>query len=117
MSVTHYVVLHHTGFGEPHYDLMVESARGASLTTWRCSNWPIVAGDILTQIGDHRREYLDYEGPVSGNRGEVRRVAKGDCTIFSSKSQVTIQLIGPNRSMMILSHARDDRWSVVEVDP
>src|SRR5262249_41898667 len=28
-------------------------------------------------LGDHRLAYLDYEGPVSGNRGTVRRVDRG----------------------------------------
>ena len=28
-------------------------------------------------IGDHRPVYLDYEGPVSGGRGRVRREASG----------------------------------------
>lgn len=28
-------------------------------------------------IGDHRPYYLDYEGEVSGNRGQVRRVWEG----------------------------------------
>ncbi len=31
----------------------------------------------VTPLPDHRREYLDYEGPVSGDRGHVRRVAAG----------------------------------------
>lgn len=29
------------------------------------------------RLADHRRVYLEYEGPLSGDRGEVRRVASG----------------------------------------
>ena len=29
------------------------------------------------QLGDHRRDYLEYEGEVSGDRGRVIRVAAG----------------------------------------
>ena len=31
----------------------------------------------MEPLGEHRREYLTYEGPVSGGRGEVKRVAGG----------------------------------------
>ncbi len=29
------------------------------------------------RIGDHRRAYLEYEGPISANRGSVKRLAHG----------------------------------------
>jgi hypothetical protein len=35
------------------------------------------------RIGDHRRLYLDYEGPISGGRGSVRRVAEGQAEIVA----------------------------------
>src|SRR5438477_1022912 len=37
-------------------------------------------GDSLdaVQIDDHRGAYLEYEGPVSGDRGVVRRLCQGD---------------------------------------
>jgi hypothetical protein len=78
-----YVVLHHTGIALPHFDLMVETLAGGMLATWRCANWPPQAGDSLEPLSKHRREYLDYEGSVSGNRGEVRRVERGNCEIKS----------------------------------
>jgi hypothetical protein len=31
-----------------------------------------------TRLADHRLAYLDYEGPVSGGRGSVTRVACGE---------------------------------------
>lgn len=33
------------------------------------------------RLVDHRSLYLSYEGPVSGDRGSVRRVANGWCII------------------------------------
>ena len=81
-----YVVLHHTGVDEPHYDLMFESAPGFPLMTWRATDWPLAAGDQLTRIGDHRSEYLDYEGPVSNDRGHVRRIVAGTCWSSSGYS-------------------------------
>ncbi|MEM6315195.1 MAG: hypothetical protein AAF743_13970 [Planctomycetota bacterium] len=72
-----YVILHHTGYEEDHFDVMVEREPGGMLRTWRSATWPI-RGPV-TPIHDHRRKYLDYEGPISGDRGEVRRVASGTC--------------------------------------
>jgi hypothetical protein len=31
------------------------------------------------RLDDHRREYLDYQGAVSGGRGQVERIARGRC--------------------------------------
>jgi hypothetical protein len=80
-----YVILHHTGHGEPHFDLMFETAEGSQLATWRSATWPAVSN--LTPLAEHRRAYLDYEGPVSNNRGEVRRVAAGSHTILKHTPQ------------------------------
>jgi hypothetical protein len=69
-----FVVLHHTKVERPHFDLMFETAPGSDLATWRSPVWPIVASTPVERLADHRRAYLDYQGPVSGGRGEVRRV-------------------------------------------
>ena len=52
--------------------------RAGTLRTWAVDA-PIVAGATLParSLPDHRLAYLDYEGPLSGDRGEVRRVATG----------------------------------------
>jgi hypothetical protein len=75
--VLRYAVLHHTGVATPHYDLMFETAAGSPLATWRSAVWPIAAPTPVERLDDHRSDYLAYEGPVSGDRGEVRRVAGG----------------------------------------
>ena len=48
------------------------------LRTWSLPELP-AAGKILVGQGlaDHRLEYLELEGPLSGNRGSVRRVEAG----------------------------------------
>ncbi|MEQ1904016.1 MAG: hypothetical protein ABL888_07540 [Pirellulaceae bacterium] len=35
---------------------------------------------IAQRLADHRLEYLEYEGPVSGNRGSVARILRGTYT-------------------------------------
>jgi hypothetical protein len=78
MAALRYVVLHHTGHGEDHFDLMVETSPQAKLDTWRLNEWPIRTVLTTAQfLTPHRREYLTYEGPVSSNRGSVRRVHEG----------------------------------------
>jgi hypothetical protein len=74
MSALRYVILHHTGFGEPHFDLMFETSPGSDLLTWRSDAWPIDPQSKLTPIAIHRGTYLDYQGEVSGGRGNVRRI-------------------------------------------
>jgi hypothetical protein len=55
-----------------HWDLMLEA--GAVLRTWRLTTPPEPGREVeAIPSFDHRLLYLDYEGPVSGNRGTVRR--------------------------------------------
>jgi len=76
---TRFVILAHSGQGPMHYDLML--ARGRSLATWHLpclpADLPPARAVAAEKLADHRAAYLDYEGPVGGNRGEVRRVAAG----------------------------------------
>jgi len=57
------------------------------LATWKFPRDP-TAPDVLpiegARIADHRKAYLDYEGPVSADRGHVRRVDGGACEILES---------------------------------
>jgi hypothetical protein len=70
-----FVVLEHRWDGV-HWDLMLESE--GALRTWALSAFPTVGEDIpANALPDHRIAYLDYEGPISGNRGSVRRVDRG----------------------------------------
>src|SRR6476620_9117997 len=70
-----FVVLEHRWNGV-HWDFMLEAGQG--LRTWAIDE-PIREGVELParQLADHRLAYLAYEGPVSGQRGRVRRVDEG----------------------------------------
>ena len=66
-----------------HWDLMLESDDGVedSLETWALEDLPSKAGTTdARRLKPHRTEYLDYEGPVSQNRGSVKRVMAGTYT-------------------------------------
>lgn len=69
--------------GSWHIDWMLarDPQGTAPLLTWRLAR-PLDAlepGESVDaeHIGDHRPDYLDYEGPVSGDRGHVTRIARG----------------------------------------
>ena len=60
----------------PHWDLMLESS--GVLHTWRLLDHPQTSPAICAEpLPDHRLEYLEYEGIVSGNRGSVLRIDSG----------------------------------------
>ena len=47
------------------------------------------------QLPDHRRDYLEYEGPVSGGRGEVSRIEEGTYEVQrESADEWQVQIIG-----------------------
>ena len=72
-----FVVLQHDHPERLHWDFMLD--QGESLATWSLPMPPAV-GQVLQALllADHRRDYLDYEGPVSGNRGSVVRWDEGE---------------------------------------
>ena len=60
-----------------HWDLLLEA--GDALRTWAID--APIAPDVdlpARALADHRRIYLDYEGPIAGDRGSVRRIDRGD---------------------------------------
>ncbi|MBI2808544.1 MAG: hypothetical protein HYX68_26450 [Planctomycetes bacterium] len=70
-----FVILDHD-HPELHWDLMLEA--GDALRTWRLAEPPEPGRTIdATALGDHRAMYLNYEGPVSGDRGTVKRWDSG----------------------------------------
>jgi hypothetical protein len=73
-------VVHEHNYPSLHWDLMLDL--GESLRSWRLGALP-EAGVTTTCVStpDHRLMYLDYEGPVGGNRGSVKPVLKGDYSI------------------------------------
>ncbi len=107
-----FVVLHHTGIDPPHYDLMYEREPGGMLATWRLPAWPPPGSIPVEPLGDHRRAYLDYEGPVSGDRGNVRRVASGTCRVAREHAAIDLELETPAGPMrIILERGNDGRWT------
>lgn len=92
------VLLSHTlADGSHHYDWMLERAgvdgaqEGGRLVTFRVHVLVHECGAFdAERIGDHRREYLEYEGEISRGRGRVVRVARGVCSIVMESERMFI---------------------------
>ena len=81
-----FVVLRHcVSPDDVHFDLMIDA--GDALATWRCPEAPDTAADVAMtceKLADHRRRYLEYEGPLSQDRGEVRQHDGGYCRLLAA---------------------------------
>lgn len=76
-----------------HWDFLLE--QGEHALCWRllrqpCCDEPIAA----EQLPPHRLLYLDYEGPVSHDRGTVQRIASGTFQVIATQPVFVIQLTG-----------------------
>ncbi|HVT88723.1 MAG TPA: hypothetical protein VHD56_07730 [Tepidisphaeraceae bacterium] len=104
-----YVISRHEGVEEPHYDLMFETAPGSQLSTWRSPSWPILERTRLTKLRDHRRMYLDYEGPIPGDRGHVLRIGAGTCTVQTDAGD-SYRFVLDNRLLLVIQPVHDEIW-------
>jgi DNA polymerase Ligase (LigD) len=88
-----FAILEHD-YPVPHWDLFLEA--GDILRSWRLLA-PLEPGLAVPAepIGNHRLRYLDYEGPVSGNRGAVVGVDRGTfATEVDGPELVSIRIAG-----------------------
>jgi len=99
-----FVLLRHEcpiGYEKPsHWDLMLEA--NELLQTWElrqlpaawvhalgdATDLPACASVLAIRLADHRLAYLDYEGPISGNRGTVRRCDGGTYEIVGQDDRL-----------------------------
>lgn len=74
-----------------HFDLMLEF--GDSLRTWELLRLP-TQGEKCTvrRLPDHRLHYLDYEGPLTENRGHVIGWERGKA-IWSSADEDRMEIL------------------------
>ena len=78
-----------------HWDLMLED--DLILRTWRLLSSPDSAHEIAAeQLPNHRLFYLDYEGSVSNNRGNVKRFDAGEYEIVEESEQLLILSLDGN---------------------
>ncbi len=115
-----FVILEHTGSAsyKPgiHWDLFCED--GDSLRAWEFPESPLaVPRQLVKALPAHRLHYLDYEGPLSGDRGTVRRVAAGTFELLSKSPTEWVALLryAGKKSQLCLActKAGDLNWEAV----
>ena len=89
-----FVILRHEAPHGVHFDLMLEV--GNVLKTWALPQVPQRGMELECEaLGDHRLAYLDYEGPISGDRGSVTRWDRGTYSIErQSDTEWVVDLAG-----------------------
>jgi hypothetical protein len=100
-----------------HWDFMLEA--GATLRSWRLAEFPEPERFIVAEsIGDHRLAYLDYEGPVSGGRGCVKRCDTGTFDwIEDSPQRVVVRLHGTQLQLVAVIEDGTVRFSGYPLAP
>ena len=106
-----YVILEHD---HPflHWDLMLEASDW--LRTWRLAAPPTASPKIeATELGNHRRLYLDYEGPVSGDRGSVVRWDAGHYACLTDEPDYLVVRLQSDRlrGTATLRRVQAEQWS------
>lgn len=131
-----FVLLRHecpAEFAKPsHWDFMLEA--DGVLMTWELrrlpSSWlvalqqqavsrapsPLFDGRTTApaiRLADHRLAYLDYEGPLSGNRGSVRCVDRGTYDVVKECSErLVVELQGSILSGSVTLLQQGSSWEV-----
>ncbi len=110
-----FVVLRHEGPQGLHWDFLLET--GDVLRSWALPQAPEPGVETACQsLPDHRLAYLDYQGPVSGERGTVTRWDRGTYTIErQTDSELVVELRGARltgRATLERSREAPDRWHV-----
>jgi hypothetical protein len=113
-----FVILHHRLDDGEHWDLMLE--HGEVLLTWQLLREPVDAASLpipARRIGDHRKAYLEYEGPVSGGRGTVRRVDAGTLEIEkASENRLQFRLGGSRLcGFFVLQRVEAPEWTLANL--
>ena len=114
-----FVILRHecpTDYVRPsHWDLMVE--QGGVLRTWAMQSLPVAGATLEVEaLADHRLDYLDYEGPVAGDRGSVQRWDAGTYDVEHEETgRLAIRVAGRQlQGIITLARIEADgqRWTL-----
>jgi hypothetical protein len=112
--VPRFALLRHDGPRGVHWDLLLEV--GDVLRTWALSAMPGPGCSLVCEsLPDHRRLYLDYEGPVSGGRGTVAREDRGTYEVLAeAEDRLSVDLRGEKLSgrLDLVRLAEPGRWQL-----
>ena len=112
------VLLRHETHGGCHYDWLMVDPHDPDGPLWtgrtRLSSqaWSVLRRWEVEPIDAHRRVYLRYEGPISGNRGSVVRVDEGQIVPrLWTELRIVLELrMSGCRGLVQLVRVRSNRW-------
>jgi hypothetical protein len=86
------------------------------LLTWAASELPAIGGSVTGErLADHRLMYLDYEGPVLGDRGRVQRMDGGQFEWLETTPTRYLAKINGEKlrgQLLVEKTAEDQRWRI-----
>lgn len=94
-----FAVLQHRQEHYTHWDLLLELPARELLATFRVDQpphtWAALGVLPVQALPDHRRIYLDYQGPISGNRGTVIRCDRGTIRLLHyTTTYIAVEIAG-----------------------
>jgi len=102
-----------------HFDWMFETGEG--LLTWATDAF--LPADRRSEVNAvalplHRTAYLDYEGPISANRGDVKRIETGRFhLIVEAVNHYELELVGDRCGRLVIQRtvdgAEDSFWRMI----
>ena len=121
-----FVLLRHESSETGHWDLMLDT--GDALATWQLLDDPHALGSgapaaplRARRLRDHRRAYLDHEGPVSRHRGQVTRVDGGEYAMLAQEPDSwTVRLAGSllnGTFRLVAGEGPDELWELHYLAP
>ena len=107
-----FVLLEHD-YPALHWDFLLEQSEAAA--TWRLHEYPWPGRLVPSErTADHRLRYLGYEGPVSGNRGTVRRIAsgyyRGELSVRDGGSVILLNSRFASRAVLSVIDSSSMQW-------
>ncbi len=100
-----------------HWDLLLEA--GSVLRAWRLLEKPEMDRVVPAEANfDHRLLYLDFEGPLSGNRGSATRWDFGTFEwIENGTTRAVVELKGSRLLGLALLEKRTEGWRLAIHSP
>ena len=98
-----FAILEHSWNGV-HWDFLLETEPDRPLKTWAIDAPISFDVDLPARsLPDHRPLYLEYEGPISHDRGSVRRLDRGEYEWISwTEDRVEVRIKGTQLEGLIV---------------
>jgi hypothetical protein len=104
-----FVVLQHDSARAVHWDFLLET--GEVLRTWALPQTPETGLELTCEaLSDHRLVYLEYEGPIAGDRGSVSRWDRGTYQVREeSPGRLVVDMQGQRLAGRVVLREMPDR--------